>query len=149
MVGIREGVLKSVRLSDVVVSTPTDGFNRVIQWDFGKTEQGGIFKRTGALNRLLTKLLAALTKLEKEHAIKGSKIPQYLKELKKNWPRLVPKYIRSESLKDVLFRADYNHVQSSAIRDIGTFGSGTEKGEEKKDDDSDNKEEGGYYIHCD
>jgi hypothetical protein len=47
-------------------------------------EQGGIFKGTGALNRPLTELLAALAKLEKDHAMKGSKIPQYLEELEKN-----------------------------------------------------------------
>ena len=149
MVGIGGGVPKSVRLGDVVVSTPTDGFGGVVQWDFGKTEQGGIFKRTGALNRPPTELLAALTKLEKEHAMKGSKIPQYLEELEKNWPRLVPKYIRSEFLKDVLFRADYNHVKNSAICDMGTSGSGAEEGEEEEDEEEEDEEEGGYCIHCD
>jgi nucleoside phosphorylase len=148
MVGIGGGVPKSVRLGDVVVSTPTDGFGGVVQWDFGKTEQGSIFKRTGALNRPPTELLAALTKLEKEHAIKGSKIPQYLEELKKNWPKLVPKYIRSESLKDVLFKADYNHVKSSAICDIGISGSGTKEGKEQEDEEED-EEERGHCIHCD
>ncbi|KKZ59879.1 hypothetical protein EMCG_05308 [[Emmonsia] crescens] len=77
MVGIGGGVSKSVRLGDVVVSTPTDGFGRVVQWDFGKTQQEG-FKQTGALNRSSTELLTVLTKLEKEHAMKGSKIPHYL-----------------------------------------------------------------------
>lgn len=147
IVGIGGGVPKSVRLGDVVVSTPTDGFGGVVQWDFGKTEQGGIFKRTGALNRPPTELLAALAKLEKEYAMKGSKIPQYLEELEKNWPRLVPKYIRSESLKDVLFRADYNHVKNSAICDTDTSGSGAEEGEEE--DEEEDKEEGGHCIHCD
>jgi nucleoside phosphorylase len=148
MVGIGGGVPKSIRLGDVVVSTPTDGFGGVVQWDFGKTEQGGMFKRTGALNRPPTELLAALTKLEKEYAMKGSKIPQYLEELEKNWPKLVPKYIRSESLKDVLFRADYNHVNSSAICDIGTSGIRAEDIEEQEDDEED-EEEGGHCIHCD
>jgi nucleoside phosphorylase len=136
MVGIGGGVPKSVRLGDVVVSTPTDGFSGVVQWDFGKTEQGGIFKRTGALNRPPTELLTALAKLEKDHIMKGSKIPQYLEELEKNWPRLVPKYIRSESLKDMLFRADYNHVESPPICDLGTSGSAAE-------------EEGDHCIYCD
>ncbi|KAH6668468.1 nucleoside phosphorylase domain-containing protein [Halenospora varia] len=149
MVGIGGGVPKSVRLGDVVVSTPTDGFGGVIQWDFGKTEQGGTFKRTGALNRPPSELLTALTKLEKEHAMKGSKIPQYLEELEKNWPRLVPKYIRSESLKDVLFRADYNHVKSSTICDMGISSSGAEEGEEEEDDEEEEEEEGGHCIHCD
>jgi nucleoside phosphorylase len=149
MVGIGGGVPKSVRLGDVVVSTPTDGFGGVVQWDFGKTEQGGIFKRTGALNRPPTELLAALTKLEKEHAMKGSKIPQYLEALEKDWPRLVPKYIRSESLKDMLFRADYNHVKSPTICDMGTSGGGAEEGEEEEDDEEEDEEEGGHCIHCD
>jgi hypothetical protein len=52
----------------------------------------------------------------------------------------VPKYIRSDSLKDVLFRADYNHVRSSAICDIGTSGSRAKEDEE---------EEEGDCIHCD
>src|ERR1700737_5628911 len=51
IVGIGGGVPKSVRLGDVVVSTPTDRFSGVVQWEFGKTEQGGTFKRTRALNR--------------------------------------------------------------------------------------------------
>jgi len=55
------------RLGDVVVSTPTDGFPGVVQWDFGKMEQGGSFKRTRSLNNPPSALLAALTKLESEH----------------------------------------------------------------------------------
>jgi nucleoside phosphorylase len=148
LVGIGGGVPKSVRLGDVVVSTPTDGFGGVVQWDFGKTEQGGIFKRTGALNRPPTELLAALARLEKEHAMKGSKIPQYLEELEENWPRLVSKYIRSESLKDVLFRGDYNHVKSSVMRDTGTSGSRAE-GEEEEDEEDEDEEEGGRCTYCD
>jgi hypothetical protein len=88
-----------------------------------------------------------LTKLDKKHIIKGSKIPQYLEELKKNWPKLVSKYIRSKSLKDVLFKADYNYVKSFIICDIGISGSGTKEGKEQKDKEED-KEERGYCIHC-
>ncbi|RYP17562.1 hypothetical protein DL765_004451 [Monosporascus sp. GIB2] len=148
MVGIGGGVPKSVRLGDVVVSTPTDGFGGVVQWDFGKTEQGGTFKRTGALNRPPTELLAALTKLKKEHAMKGSKIPQYLEELKKNWPKLVPKYTRTESLKDVLFRADCKHVEKS-VCDIGHSDNAVENAEEQSYDEMEDEEEGNHCINCD
>jgi nucleoside phosphorylase len=133
MVGIGGGVPKSVQLSDVVVSTPTDGLSGVVQWDFRKTEQGGIFKRTRALNQPPTELLAALTKLEKEHDIKGSKIPTYLKELKKNWPKLALKYTRSKSLKDVLFKADYKHVEKLVVCNIGNSNNGFENVEEEDD----------------
>ena len=148
MVGIGGGVPKSVRLGDVVVSTPTDGFGGVVQWDFGKTNQGGTFKRTGALNRPPTELLAALTKLEKEHAMKGSKIPQYLEELKKNWPKLVPEYTRSEFLKDILFKADCKHVEKPVVCDIGNSNNGFENVEEEVDRQVEDKE-GNNCINCD
>jgi nucleoside phosphorylase len=149
MVGIGGGVPKSVRLGDVVVSTPTDRFGGVVQWDFGKTEQGGTFKRTGALNRPPTELLAALTKLEKEHAMKGSKILQYLEELKKNWPKLAPKYTRSESLKDVLFKADCKHVEKPVVCDMGNSNNGFENVKGEDDDQVEDKEEGYNCINCD
>ena len=50
MVGIGGGIPPKVRLGDVVVSTPTDEFPGVVQWDFGKAEQSSSFKRTGSLN---------------------------------------------------------------------------------------------------
>jgi hypothetical protein len=54
-----------------------------------------------------------LGKLETEHELTGSKIPEYLDELKQNWPTLVPGYLKSDSLADVLFKADYSHVDES------------------------------------
>jgi hypothetical protein len=97
MVGIGGGIPPKVRLGDVVVST------EVVQWDFGKAKQGGNFERTGALNDPPRTLLTAITKLETEHELNGSKIPDNLEELKRKWPRLIPKYLRSDSLEDVLF----------------------------------------------
>jgi hypothetical protein len=44
----------------------------------------------------------ALTKLETDHEMTGSKVSKYLEELKQKWPRLVPKYLRSDSLKGPL-----------------------------------------------
>jgi nucleoside phosphorylase len=136
MVGIGGGVPKRVRLGDVVVSIPTDEFGGVVQWDFGKTQQGGVFERIGSLNRPPAELLAALTKLQKDYVMKGSKIPHYLEELEKNWPKLVPKYTRSAFLKDVLFRADYAHINNPNDFDIMSEGQSDngyqEKGEEEK-----------------
>ncbi|KAG5802854.1 hypothetical protein H9Q71_012563 [Fusarium xylarioides] len=42
----------------------------------------------------------------------GGGIPP--KELEQKWPRLAPKYLRSESLKDQLFKANYTHAGKSA-----------------------------------
>jgi nucleoside phosphorylase len=130
MVGIGGGIPPKVRLGDVVVSTPTDDSPGVVQWDLGKAEEGGKFRRTGALNNPPSALLTALTSLKTEHEMNGSKMAQYLDDLKKNWPRLVPKYIRSESLEDVLFRPDYIHVGESSA-DRGTI-SKNEDGEDEE-----------------
>jgi nucleoside phosphorylase len=145
MVGIGGGVPKKVRLGDVVVSTPIDGFGGVVQWDFGKTQHGGTFRRTGALNRPPTELLTALVNIEKEHAMKGSKIPQYLDELKKNWPKLAAKYTRSASLKDVLFKANYNHIEKPDPV-ISTSQSTENESEEEVEEDEEDED---HCVYCD
>jgi nucleoside phosphorylase len=116
LVGIGGGVPPKVRLGDVVVSIPVDGFGGVVQWDLGKAEQGDTFKRTGALDSPPKALRTALTKLESKHTMRGSLIPKYLEELKTNWPMLAGKYTRSEFLEDILFEADYYHIESKKRR---------------------------------
>ncbi|KAI1487019.1 nucleoside phosphorylase domain-containing protein [Biscogniauxia mediterranea] len=115
MVGIGGGVPHRgrVRLGDVVVSVPIDRYPGVVQWDMGKAEQGNVFRRTGALNNPPMLLLSAITKLETQYEIDGSRIPEYLDALRDKWPLLAPKYLRSESLEDVLFKANYNHRNRS------------------------------------
>jgi len=113
MVGIGGGIPPKVRLGDVVVSRPMDEFPGVVQWDMGKAEEGGNFKRTGSLNNPPNALLAALGLIHTEHEMRGSKIPQYLDDLKKNWPMLALKYTRSDSLKDILFASDNPHRNQS------------------------------------
>ncbi|KAJ5988304.1 hypothetical protein N7481_003514 [Penicillium waksmanii] len=117
MVGIGGGVPPKVRLGDVVVSTPVGQFPGVVQWDFGKAKEGGSFERTGSLNNPPTSLLTALTALETEHDLVGSKIPEYLEELREKWPRLVSKYLPSD-LQDMLFKADYEHSRKHVLKDL-------------------------------
>ncbi|KAG5797377.1 hypothetical protein H9Q69_003552 [Fusarium xylarioides] len=113
MVGIGGGIPPKVRLGDVVVSTPVGAFPGVVQYDLGKAHQGGTFERTGALNSPPNALLAALTMVESEHDLTGSRIPEYLRELGQRWPRLAPKYLKSDSLKDQLFKVDCTHTSKS------------------------------------
>ncbi|KAH0522455.1 hypothetical protein TsFJ059_006295 [Trichoderma semiorbis] len=102
MVGIGGGIAPKVRLGDVVVSAPTGRYPWVVQWDYGKAEKGGEFKQTGSLNNPPALLRTALAKLTTANELSGSKIPEYLDELRQRWPRLVSKYTWSESLKDPL-----------------------------------------------
>jgi len=140
MVGIGGGVPPKVRLGDIVVSTPTGEYPGVVQWDFGKAEQDGNFKRTGALNNPPSALLTALTKLESEHEMNGSMVPQYLEDLKVKWPRLAAKYTRSESLEDILFRADYNHVTKMPMHSRIIAGNVAEDGNNEDWEDGDEEE---------
>jgi nucleoside phosphorylase len=123
MVGIGGGIPPKVRLGDVVVSTPEGQYPGVVQWDLGKAREGGTFERTGSLNTPPALLRTALAKWKTNHDMVGSKIPEYLEELGQKWPRLAPKYLRSDSLGDVLFKPDYSHVSETtdheAVHDSG------------------------------
>ncbi|KAF3389705.1 hypothetical protein DPV78_011774 [Talaromyces pinophilus] len=111
MVGIGGGIPSNkVRLGDVVVGKPEGQFPGVVQWDMGRTKQGGEFERTGALDNPPKALLTALAKLKTDNELNGSKIPEYLNEFKNRYPKAVEKYLRSDSLVDILFKASYDHV---------------------------------------
>ncbi|KAH6971480.1 nucleoside phosphorylase, partial [Ilyonectria sp. MPI-CAGE-AT-0026] len=97
MVGIGGGIPPEVRLGDVVIGTPTAEYPGVVQWDLGKAEDGGNFIRTGSLNNPPSFLLTALTKMESEVSMCGSKIQQYLDEALEKFPRLAPKCRRPAS----------------------------------------------------
>ncbi|QYT04653.1 ANK_REP_REGION domain-containing protein [Trichoderma simmonsii] len=100
LVGIGGGIPSKVRLGDVVVSTPIDQYPGVVQWDLGKAEVGGKFRRTGALNSPPNALLTVLSKLESEHEMEESKIPVFLDEMRQKYPKLYPKYFWNQSLRD-------------------------------------------------
>ena len=103
MVGIGGGVPSAgVRLGDVVVSKPGLEFPGVVQWDIGKTENKGQFRRTGALNKPPTLLLTASSKLVSNQELYGSKMREYLSDMGEKYPRLVPKYTSCEHLEDSL-----------------------------------------------
>ncbi|PGH16715.1 hypothetical protein AJ79_01588 [Helicocarpus griseus UAMH5409] len=107
MVGIGGGVPneKDIRLGDVVVSKPTDGYGGVVQYDFGKALSGGNFQQTGILNRPPQVLLTAVTKLQGNHFSGGSKITNFLTEIK----RTNVKFTRP-AVEGRLCLSDYDHV---------------------------------------
>lgn len=130
LVGIGSGIPPKVRLGDVVVSTPTAQYPGVVQYDMGKVKEGK-FERIGSLNHPPKSLLTALTKLETENDLEGSRIPEYLEELKAKYPRLALKYSKPDSLKDVLFRANYSHIHK-----CDTYGYSIQDGDEGFDDEN-------------
>ncbi|KAJ5400991.1 hypothetical protein N7465_011480 [Penicillium sp. CMV-2018d] len=93
MVGIGGGIPSKVKLGDVVISSPGNQYPGVVQWDLGEAGDGWKFRRIGALNSPPSVLLAALGKLRTRNTIKKNNLlPQYLEEMGKRWPDLVPEY---------------------------------------------------------
>ena len=92
MVGIGGGIPPKVSLGDVVVGTPGDDHQGVVEWDFGKAEDGRLFGRVGGHNSPPTALLTALAKMESQGELWGYKIRQYLDDMGKKWPNMVPGY---------------------------------------------------------
>ncbi|KAK8017380.1 hypothetical protein PG993_013706 [Apiospora rasikravindrae] len=129
MVGIGGGVQPKVRLGDVVVGVPTGQHPGVVQWDMGKAEAGGQFRRTGVLNNPPTSLLTALTQLVTKQEMEGSRVSELVESIGAKYPRLASKYVRSDRHKDNLFKANYTHVSENAE------GSGLEGGDHDDEDE--------------
>jgi nucleoside phosphorylase len=117
MVGICGGVWsedQDVRLGDVVVSKPTGQHGGVVQWDFGKVEDGGGFCRKGTLNKPPWPLRSAVTGLEAQHIMEGHNLQEHLDKLSSKYPRMAKSYGRQGSAEDQLFEASYGHVKSNS-----------------------------------
>ncbi|KAF3391823.1 hypothetical protein DPV78_010817 [Talaromyces pinophilus] len=121
MVGIGGGIPSNkVRLGDVM--------------DIGRAKPGCKFEWTDALDSLPKALLTALAKLKTDNKLNGSNIPMYLNNFKNRYPKAVEKYLRSNSLIDILFKASYNHVTPVKLDK-------NDKGEDSDDSDKEEEEE--------
>jgi nucleoside phosphorylase len=120
MVGICGGVPSEehdIRLGDVVVSKPTGQHGGVVQWDFGKVEDGGGFRRTGTLNKPPRPLRAAVAGLEAKHIRSGHSLQKHLDSLSTNYPRMAKTYKHQGNEHDQLFEASYSHVEGESTCD--------------------------------
>jgi nucleoside phosphorylase len=112
MVGIGGGVPSKsadIWLGDVVVSQPSGQHGGVVQWDFGKMEKGGKFRRTGTLNKPPKLLLNALSGLQARHEIEEPQLQKYLTEMLVRWPKMTKAYSHQGRENDWLFEAGYQH----------------------------------------
>ncbi|RDW58733.1 hypothetical protein BP6252_13209 [Coleophoma cylindrospora] len=111
MVGVGGGVWSKkhdIRLGDIVVSQPgTHG--GVVQWDFGKMTKGGIFQRTGSLDKPPQVLLHALQELKVFDLTDGVDIEEHLSFMFTNKPRMRQTYRYQGADYDQLFEATYDH----------------------------------------
>lgn len=111
MVGVGGGVWSTktdIRLGDVVVSQPAGAHGGVVQWDYGKTDSDGGFRRTGSLNKPPKILLHALGALQRHALMNGLDFSEPL-EIMKNKPLMAERYKHQSEHNDQLFKAAYHH----------------------------------------
>src|SRR5437764_14396677 len=81
MVGIGGAAsLTYPRELNIVVSKPEKTWGGVVQYDKGKAESGGKFVVKGQLNQPPALLLQTLAQLRARHAIRPSKVSEYINE---------------------------------------------------------------------
>ncbi|KAK4891621.1 hypothetical protein LTR27_009790 [Elasticomyces elasticus] len=111
MVGIGGGVwsdTSDIRLGDIVVSQPNGTHGGVVQWDFGKMEAEGVFRRTGALSKPPRPLLSAIQNLKARHFQHESEVEKHLKKIWEN-TNMAKRYKFPGPGNDFLYESSYNH----------------------------------------
>lgn len=110
---------EDIRLGDVVVSIPTGELGGVVKYDRGKVVAGGEFKHTGILNMPPTPLTNAVAKLKSIHETKRNAISRNVTaminrvlESEDANPDFEEEYSYPDPRSDMLFKADYEHVEA-------------------------------------
>ncbi|KAK2612508.1 hypothetical protein QQS21_001446 [Conoideocrella luteorostrata] len=119
LVGVGGGIPKveqgiDIRLGDVVVGKPQGIHGGVVQHDAGKRVAEGGFVRGKHLRAPPRVLLNAIAKIEAEHEINSSKIPQILNQVQEKNPKMATAqhgFIYQGMPNDRLFKSNYNHVE--------------------------------------
>lgn len=99
-----------IRLGDVVVSKPEGVHGGVFQLDFGKDLPTGFEPLSTLINKPPKVLLSALQTVFVDYEIEGHKIAEYMKAF--DQPGLAT-YLDPGAQNDILFEADYEHVEDS------------------------------------
>lgn len=113
LVGIGGGVPApaDIRLGDVVISQPQNGHGGVVQYDFGKTGEGGRLQLTGFLNAPPTDLLDAAAKLRALLLERKCGLSDHLSRFK-------AELSKEQAGPDILYAADSDH-DSNALTCVG------------------------------
>ena len=128
MVGIGAGAPKEdnspdIRLGDVVISKPTDNRGGIVQYDFGKIKSKNKWERKDVLNKPPEVLLKALSSMQADHIIQGSRIPEILADAVTRNPRLAKAgFTHPGAMNDRLFKVSYSHVSGADCHGCGADG---------------------------
>ena len=119
LMGIGGGVpqppdFDDIRLGDVVVSSATGDIGGVVQYDRGKTVEGGSFKRTGFLNRPPELLRQAVADPRATYRLKRDRLSEYLAQIILASDTFASP-ATTHGFQDILFRSDYEHPKTSGL----------------------------------
>ncbi|OWT43263.1 Pfs, NACHT and WD domain protein [Pochonia chlamydosporia 170] len=115
LVGIGGGVPSDkhdLRLGDVVVSMPEGQYGGVIQYDLGKDTEDD-FQLKGFLWPPPAMLRSAVEMMQSDHLMADNKVKEFLLQMLQRGPKLSI-YQRPPTELDILFHADYPHVESGS-----------------------------------
>lgn len=123
MVGIGGGAPSpqhDIRLGDVVVSSSSGPNSSVLQYDFGKSVQGQVFKEAGFLNQPPPVLRAAVNGLLGQYKRKGHQLGASIDAVLAKYPRLKTEFQRPEPNPDRLYHLQLSTRQmpSPAVRQL-------------------------------
>ncbi|KAL3473297.1 hypothetical protein BJX99DRAFT_261485 [Aspergillus californicus] len=112
MVGIGGGIPSDkhdIRLGDIVISHPEGSCGGVLQYDMGKIEKHGDFRRTGLLNSPPKSLLAAVSNMRSSTLENDRLSLKYLEDANAQAMMTHNNFARPDMRSDRLFKADYEH----------------------------------------
>ncbi|KAM0363085.1 hypothetical protein ACHAPK_011223 [Fusarium culmorum] len=118
LVGIGGGIARpdegqDIRLGDIVVSQPDGMTGGVVQYDLGKAKANGVWEWKGSLDKPPLVLLHALSSLQAEHMITGSRVPELLHAMWEANPRMrisTNSFTYQGAENDRLFQSQYDHI---------------------------------------
>ncbi len=102
---------RDIRLGDVVVSVNTKTSQAVIQYDFGKSLQGGGFVHMGgSLNKPPAIVMTGVSTLQSKHTRDGNKIRELLDGVLAQYPNIAEEFNLPAKAKDRLFKSNIDHM---------------------------------------
>ncbi|KAI8722515.1 hypothetical protein NCS52_00395500 [Fusarium sp. LHS14.1] len=112
MVGIGGGVPSDrhdIRLGDIVVSAPRNGYGGVFQYDYWKAIQDQDFESVGILNQPPTLLRTTVNHLKAVYQAEGHGIEEAISQALDRKPRIKKTYGRPRFDSDQLYESDFIH----------------------------------------
>jgi nucleoside phosphorylase len=113
---------KNLQLGDVVISTPSGQHGGVVQYDFGKRRPNGAFERTNHLAAPPTELLKLLQHFRMADKTNELRLERHLYCFED-----LEEFQAHGRLKDILFRASFQHIESSEDGSDDDWGSDSDE----------------------